>query len=230
MILAVTKYSILINVLETLYLFSVQWCSASYFKVYQKKMLSLKVARIFSIKTQFFEALFLSIENTFYAFLSRKNLGYSRCFLLIFPVNSWRSVLSRNSSKIRFFKSTTWHGGRGGVKKWPKTGYVVCARSHTANTTTVVCHVIGCDTWDTLLKSVCCACCLCPVCCRANRVHKRTLAFLPFGDLPAFPKNRHHPLGKRRTLDVVRTAPQCRDVRPFWEVSDDRTETSPLSW
>jgi len=40
-------------------------------------MLSLKVTRIFNIKTQFFEALFLFIENTSYALLSRKNSRYS---------------------------------------------------------------------------------------------------------------------------------------------------------
>jgi len=105
-------------------------------------MLSLKVTRMFNMKTLFFEALFLFIENTFYAFLSRKSSGYSRCFLLIFSANYWRSFLSLNSSKIRFFKSTTGRGGGGwssqilrlgtrggGVKQWPETGYVVCARS-----------------------------------------------------------------------------------------------------
>ena len=71
-------------------------------------MLGLKVTRILNIKTQFFEALFLFMENTFYAFLSRKNSGYySRCFVLIFPVNYFRSLLSRNSSKVPFFKITT---------------------------------------------------------------------------------------------------------------------------
>jgi len=81
----------------------------------------------------FFLALHLGINEAgvglslFATFLSPCQSFYSRCFLLIFPVNYWRSFLSRNSSKIRFFKSTTRYWGRGGSS--PKTEYVVCARS-----------------------------------------------------------------------------------------------------